>query len=384
MVKTIGIIGGGQLGRMMIPAIKQLGMRAAVLDPAPDCPCASMCDRLIVAGFNDEAGFFELAKISDVITYEFEHINTALLKKLQQAGHKIFPSVDSLSIIQDKFTQKQALRGAGIAVPDFEAVKGVDQLALRFTKTQRAFMLKSRRGGYDGYGNHVVRSIKDIAAAFQKFDKISDNMELMAEPIVQFEKEVSVIATRGQDGKTVVYPIAENVHKNSILDVTTVPASISEKTRLLVIETAKKVMECFDGVGTFCTELFVNETTGEVLVNEVAPRVHNSGHYTINACCVSQFENHIRAIAGLPAGKTDMHCEAAAMKNVLGEPGHDGAAEFTGVEEALALNGVSVHIYGKANTKPGRKMGHVNLIGTPQEIKANLAKINVKAVAEKT
>ena len=369
-LKTIGIVGGGQLGRMMIPYIKQLGLDVAVLDPAENAPCASICDYHIVADFNDPDGFAKLAQVSDVITYEFEHINADLLEAIEKQGKPVYPSVSSLRIIQDKYTQKKALRASNIAVGDFQAVHGLEDL-LSYTFP---FMLKSRTGGYDGKGNFLVKCKSDCKEAYNQLSG-GGKHALMIEDFVDFDKEVSVIATRGQDGECVVFPIAENVHRNSILDTTTVPAKISAQTMQKVMQVAKDVMECFQGVGTFCAELFVNETTGEVLVNEVAPRVHNSGHYTIEACRTSQFENHIRAICGLGLGSTEMLVECAVMRNIIGTIA--GKASYKGIEEALKLKDVNVHIYGKPDAAVGRKMGHFTVTGKSFEVKEKLKKVNI-------
>jgi len=377
-IKTIGMIGGGQLGRMMIPSIKALGLAVAVLDPAPDAPCHAISDHHIVKGFDDADGFLELARRCDVITYEFEHIDVNLLHMLEQAGHTIFPSVESLRVIQDKYTQKQALEKSGIPVPEFHAIKNLDELTAYWDAMQQPFMLKSRRGGYDGKGNFVVRDAGDIAAAFAQLNRGGAD-DLMVEPLINFTREVSVIATRGRDGGCVIYPIADNVHKNSILDTTTVPAALSDDISAAVVDTAQKVMECFQGIGTFCTELFVNDTTGEVYVNEVAPRVHNSGHWTIEACRTSQFENHIRAILGLPLGAADMVVKCAVMKNIIGGPGQNGPAAYSGIESACSHPGVSVHIYGKSAVKPGRKMGHYTITGnTHDEVAGILGQTNIQ------
>ncbi|MCL2370486.1 MAG: 5-(carboxyamino)imidazole ribonucleotide synthase [Firmicutes bacterium] len=382
-IKTIGIVGGGQLGKMMILDAKRLGFRIAVLDPAKDCPCHAISDEHIVKGFDDLDGYLELAKKSDVITYEFEHINVAHLEELVKRGHTIYPSVASLKVIQDKLWQKEALSKAGIAVPKFEAAKNIDDLYAYYDRTQKPFFLKSRRDGYDGKGNYMVRDRADIAKGYERLigkgAKQDTSDRLMIEELAHFEKEVSVIATRGQDGECVIYPIAENVHKNSILDTTVVPAAVSKKIVGKIMDIAKQVMECFGGVGTFCAELFVNEKRGEVMVNEVAPRVHNTGHYTIEAVRTSQFENHIRAIAGLGLGSTEMVVGASIMKNIIGGDGQDGVVAYTGIEQAYKISGVNVHIYGKNEVKEGRKMGHMTMTGkSVKDVWGKLDKVNVE------
>jgi 5-(carboxyamino)imidazole ribonucleotide synthase len=343
--KRIGIIGGGQLGKMMILEAKRLGLYVVTLDPSPDCPSRSISDELIVAGLNDEAAYRELAGKVDVITYEWELIGIDPLKKLDSEGHIIYPSVRSLEVIQDKFTQKQALLDAGIPVPNFKRVRSVDDVGVG--------MLKTTKGGYDGKGTALIRTEADIETAYNSLG--GGTKELMLEDFVDFAMEISVIACRAADGAKVIYPIAENNHRSSILDTTTVPASISADVARKALETAEKVMDVFEGVGTFCVEMFVTKD-GEVSVNEVAPRPHNSGHYTIEGCRVNQFENHIRAIIGLPLGDTSLRHTAVIMRNLLGKS--DGPAEVVGAEEAYAEPGVNLHVYGKSFSKTGRKMGH--------------------------
>jgi len=369
-IETIGIVGGGQLARMMITAIKKLGLKVAVLDPHADSPCHSLADHHITANYDDADGYKKLADVSDLITYDFEHIDVDLLSTLEAHGHRVLPSVKNLRIIQDKLTQKQALQKAGIPVADFSIMKTLKDIK------KYPFMLKSRRGGYDGKGNYLVKEETDLIPAMQTLQG-----DLMAESVVDFDKEVSVIAARSQAGEMVIYPIAENVHKNNILDITVVPANLSQELADKSIETAKRVMECFKGVGTFCVELFINEKTNTVLVNEVAPRVHNSGHYTIEACRTSQFENHIRAILGLGLGSTEMLVPYAGMKNFIGGVREKGIAVYTGIENVHKIPNASVHIYGKVRVTPGRKMGHVTVTGTTlEEVQQKLEQINIKVV----
>jgi len=339
--KRIGIVGGGQLGKMMILEAKRLGFYVAVLDPAHDCPASSVCDEVIVAKFTDESAYFRLAEKVDVITYEFEHINTAALEKIEKDGTPVYPSVRSLKTIQNKYLQKCKLRDSGIAVSrlskEYTADLGSPQ------------MFKAALGSYDGKGNWVIRSVHDVPG----------NVDGFFEEFVDFKLEISVIACRGIDGTVVTYPVAENIHKNSILDMTVVPARISFDTEMDAEELAKEVMKVFKGVGTFCVEMFVDKK-GKVSVNEVAPRPHNSGHYTIEGTFANQFENHIRAIAGLPLGCTEID-KSAVMVNLLGES--DGKAQLVGLEQAYKIDPLlHVHMYGKSESKIGRKMGHFTVV----------------------
>jgi len=369
-IGTVGIVGGGQLARMMIVAIKRLGLKVVVMDPHADSPCHTIADKQITAEFHSADAMNKFAEMCDVITYDFEHIDVDLLQMLEQHGHKVLPAVRNLRIIQDKYTQKQALAKAGIPIPKFDIMKTVKEVK------EYPFMLKSRRGGYDGKGNYLVKTEADLIPALQTIQG-----DLMMEEIIQFTKEVSVIATRSQSGECIIYPIAENIHRNNILDTTIAPAKLAKDLDKKVIDTAKKVMDCFKGIGTFCVEMFVNETNGDVLVNEVAPRVHNSGHYTIEACRTSQFENHIRAILGLTLGSPDMLVPFAGIKNIIGNRGEKGDVVYTGIESALRIPNVTVHIYGKTLVTPGRKMGHAAATGTTfEEVKEKLDQVKITAV----
>ena len=361
--KRIGIIGGGQLGQMMILEAKKYGFYITVLDPAKDCPCHSICDEHIVAGFDDKEAFNTLVANSDVITYEFEHIDASELKALEEKGHKIYPTANSLEIIQDKFTQKSVMLENSLDCPNFMKIDSLDDMAIAGEKYGYPFMLKARTGGYDGKGNEVVKSSNDIKNAYNSLG--NGSIQLMAEEMIDFKMEISILACRGLDGNIVVYPVGDNVHINSILHKTLVPANIPQEATNKAMELAKKVMEIFDGIGMFCVEMFVTNNN-DVLINEVAPRPHNSGHYTIEGCITSQFDNHIRAIVGLPLGSTEL-IMPTVMVNLLGEEGYSGEAYVEGVYDAMSIEGSTLHIYGKAQTKPKRKMGHITV--TAKELK---------------
>ena len=314
LYKKIGIIGGGQLGKMMILEAKRLGLYVITLDPTFNCPSHSISDEHIVADFHDKNALKELSQKANVITYEFEHINAIALAELELEGAIIYPSVNSLKIIQNKFTQKQKLKENNINVPNFFLVKSKKEIFEYGEKFGYPIMLKSCTDGYDGKGNFLITSKELIETGFNLLYK---NNLIMIEEYIPFIKEISVIATRGVNGEKVVYPVAHNIHKNSILDTTIVPANLDTITEQNAKKIANNVMDVFDGVGTFCIEMFVKEN-GNIFVNEVAPRPHNSGHYTIEACRVNQFENHIRAIIGLPLGDTSL-LQHAVMVNLLGQ-----------------------------------------------------------------
>ena len=360
--KKIGIIGGGQLGKMMILEAKRLGFYIVILDPARKCPSHSISDEHIVAAFDDEEAIRELAKKVDVITYEFEHINAAALEKLEREGHVVYPSVTSLKVIQDKYAQKKLLEEKQIPVPTFEKVCTIEDIYHIGNTFSYPMMLKTTKGGYDGKGNFLIRTQDEVERAYVELG--NGTQELMVESFIPFQKEISIIACRTIDGQRQIYPVAENIHKDSILDTTIVPARISEESMQTAQEIADHVMKIFDGVGTFCIEMFVVDD--EIYVNEVAPRPHNSGHYTIEGTRCNQFENHIRAITGLAPGNVDF-ISPVVMKNLLGEE-KGGVATVLGVEEAYAQDAnLKVHIYGKEESKVARKMGHLTVVGEEVE-----------------
>lgn len=361
--KKIGIIGGGQLGKMMILDAKRLGFYVITLDPTKLCPSHSISDEHIIAAFDDALAIRQLAEKVDVITYEFEHIDVRILKKLSNEGYTIYPTPDSLEIIQDKSTQKLALLESGIQTPEFRKVNTQDDLYKAGEIFGYPMMLKACTGGYDGKGNAVIRHTDEVEEAYELLG--AGKQSLMIERFIPFIKEISVLACRGELGEVVIYPVAENIHINSILDETIVPANISKGCTKKAMELAKSVMTIFHGVGMFCIEMFVTDKE-ELYINEVAPRPHNSGHYTIEGCLTSQFENHIRAITGLPLGEVALR-SPVAMKNLLGEPGETGKACVLGLEEAYQSPNVKVHIYGKLEVAAYRKMGHIVAIGSSIE-----------------
>jgi len=353
----IGIVGGGQLGKMMILQAKRLGFYVVVLDPIADCPASSICDELIVAPLDQEAGYLELAGKVDVITYEWENISAEILDKLADDGKVVYPSVKSLKIIQNKFIQNSVLRDNNIAVPRFEKIASVQDIIELGKDFGFPMILKTTMGGYDGKGTALIKTESDTEAAFSQLG--GGKVELFVEEFVDFALEVSVIACRAIDGECAIYPVVENIHTNSILDISIVPARIDEATTKKAIDTAFKVMDVFEGVGTFGIELFVYKN-GDIGVNEIAPRPHNSGHYTIEGCFTDQFENHIRAITTLPLGKVEL-IKPTVMVNLLGES--DGAAKITGLYDAYRkYPNVKIHFYGKPTSKTGRKMGHYTVV----------------------
>lgn len=367
--KKIGIIGGGQLGKMMILEASKMGIYTAILDPSEECPASNIANEKITARFDDKAALRELAKRVDVLTYEFEHISKDALKDLEEEGFVIYPSVKTLEIIQNKFHQKTKLRQKGIPVGDFLKINSPTDIREAVEEFGYPLMLKSSLGGYDGKGNSLITCEEDIEKSFSELN--GKNYPLYVEKFVPFQKEISVLICRGINGEMKTYPVAENIHKNSILFETSVPADMSPKNEAEAMVIAEKVCEVFEGVGMFCVEMFLTDK-GEILVNEVAPRPHNSGHYTIEGCITSQFENHIRAVLGLPLGETDL-LKPTVMRNILGEMNHEGKPVVVGACEALSIQGVSLHIYGKKITKPERKMGHLTAVADSLQLAKNNA-----------
>ena len=358
----IGIISGGQLGKMMILDAKRLDTYFVILDPTPKCPADSIADEHIVADFDDVRAFHELADKVDVITYEFEHINAQALRELEAERHKVYPSSETLLHIQNKYNQKMWLRQNDLPVPDFKKVETPEDIREAGKIFGYPMMLKTCTGGYDGKGNAPVDTEADVERAFEALG--SGKLPLMVEAFCPFEKEVSILVCRSVNGDVKVFPVAENVHKDSILDETTVPANISETSTEKAMDIARRAVHAFNAYGMLCIELFVT-ADGEVLVNELAPRPHNSGHYTIEGCVTSQYENHIRGILGLPLGSAEL-IRPTVMKNIIGQYSVD-KAEVKGLEEAYAIGEVKVHIYGKEKVSKGRKMGHITVTDTTVE-----------------
>ena len=351
-IKKVGVIGGGQLGKMLAQKAKQMGFYIISLDPNPECPASSVSDELIVGDFYDPEKLRELAEKSDVITYEIEHINVEVLKELHEAGHEIYPSPYCLEVIQDKLKQKELFRRAGLPVPRFKRVLSFDPSF--FEDFGFPCVQKASKGGYDGRGVVVLRDRSDLAKVLK--------VDSFVEELVNIKKELAVMVARGRKGEVVSYPVVEMIFEPSanILDLLIAPARIDERIANRAKEIAIRVVEVLDGVGVFGVELFLTED-GEIFINEVAPRPHNSGHYTIEACLTSQFEQHLRAICGFPLGST-RQILPAVMVNLLGEGDRRGKPLIEGLAEALAIEGVSFHFYGKKVTIPFRKMGHVTII----------------------
>jgi phosphoribosylaminoimidazole carboxylase PurK protein len=358
--KTIGIIGGGQLGRMLTLAAKPLGFRVIVVDPNENSPAAQVGAEEITANLFDPAALKQLAEQSDFLTIEIEHLDIDVLDQIAKLGKPVNPAPATIRIIQDKFKQKEFLAAANIPVAPFAEITDYDQATNLLKDWGGKMLVKTRFGAYDGRGNMVVTSNKELKIALDHFN----DSKLYAEKFVPFRKELAVMIARSMDSNVVLYPVVETIHQRNICLEVLVPAPISKLERSKAEKVALQVAQLMEGAGMFGVEMFLT-IDGEVLINEIAPRVHNSGHYTQDASRTSQFEQHIRAISGLPLGSTDMTVPAAAMVNILGE--HNRPTTLDGLEKSLAIPHVSVHLYGKSPTKIDRKMGHINATGDTVE-----------------
>ena len=352
MKKRLGIIGGGQLGMMITEAAQNLSdeiSEITVLDPTENCPAAQAGAKQIVGDFKDELAILKLAEQSDIITYEIESGNTDVLSKLKA---EIEPSPSTLGIIQDKFSQKTFLSENELPVSQFYEITSLDDLHEKINELGLPVLLKARRDAYDGRGNFKIASENEIEKAYQHFDGKS----LMVEKFVVFKMEVSVIAIRNTKGKIATYPLVENIHEDNILKMTIAPARVSDDVISDAGEIAKKTMEVLKGAGVFGIEMFIDQND-KILINEIAPRVHNSGHHTLQSCKTSQFEQHLRAILGLELGSTDL-VHKTVMCNILGPDGFEGKYKPVQLEK----DGAYLKMYGKDVSKPQRKLGHFNVV----------------------
>ncbi|WP_027410386.1 5-(carboxyamino)imidazole ribonucleotide synthase [Anoxybacteroides tepidamans] len=353
--QTIGIIGGGQLGRMMAISAKEMGFRVAVLDPVPDSPCGQVADIEITGEYSDLEAIQKLASVSDVITYEFENIDAIALDWLVE--HSYVPQGSKLlSITQDRGTEKQAITAAGLPVAPYIEVESSEELFKAVDTIGFPCVLKTCRGGYDGKGQFVIRSQKDVQSALS----LLQSGRCVLEGWVSFDKEISVIVVRNGWGDTRVFPVAENIHVDNILHKTIVPARISSDVAQKAVQYAKTLAEHFELVGTLAVEMFLTKD-GDIYINELAPRPHNSGHYTINACATSQFQQHIRAVCNWPLGSTEL-LKPAVMVNILGE--HTQPI----VEAIPNMSNMHLHLYGKKEAKKKRKMGHVTVLAETVDV----------------
>ena len=347
---AIGILGGGQLGRMLSVAASRLGLRCHIFEPGAAPPAGQVAERLTTAGYDDAEALARFAASVDVITYEFENIPTGALDILEGL-RPVRPGREALRVSQDRLTEKAFLCDLGLATAPFAAIDDLEDLEAAMARIGAPAILKTRRFGYDGKGQVRLDRPEDAAAALAAME----GAPALLEGFVDFSHEVSVIAARGLTGEVACFDPGENLHRDGILRRTTVPARLSAAQRSDAILLAANILNALGYVGVLGVELFV--TAQGLVVNEIAPRVHNSGHWTQNGCTVDQFEQHIRAIAGWPLGNGQRHSNVT-MENLIGE-------DMARVPELAREPGTALHLYGKAETKPGRKMGHVNRVTGP-------------------
>ena len=345
---TIGILGGGQLGRMLSVAAARLGLRTHIFEPGA-APAADVAHTLTTASYDDHAALKAFAQSVDVVTYEFENIPTEALDTLE-ALRPVRPGREALRISQDRLTEKDFLNKLGLTTAPYFDIPNADALVQAMAQLDTPAILKTRRFGYDGKGQMRLSPGDDTVAAYAAMQ----NAPVILEGFVDFQREVSVIAARGLNGSVAGYDPGENVHEGGILRTTTVPAQLSASLRSDAVLMAAQVLNALDYVGVMGLELFV--TAQGLTVNEIAPRVHNSGHWTQNGCSVDQFEQHIRAIAGWPLGDGKRHSDVT-MENLIGD-------DLDRLVDLSKTSGTAIHLYGKSEVKPGRKMGHINQIKT--------------------
>jgi 5-(carboxyamino)imidazole ribonucleotide synthase len=346
---TIGILGGGQLGRMLALAAARLGFDVVVLEREADSPAGRCAAKLIVADYRDEAALAELAGLTGLVTYEFENVPSASVDWLVSRGVEVAPGARALAVAQDRFEEKSFLNAHGAPTVAFAPANTPEEAVAAVASLGAPALMKTRREGYDGKGQRWVEHAPDAAAAFAELG----GAPVIVEAAADFVRELSIIAARGRDGETAIYPLAENHHEHGILRRSVAPARVSQATAEQAERIAARVLSGLDYVGVIGIELF-EMADGRLLVNEFAPRVHNTGHWTQDGCEVDQFEQHIRAVAGWPLGPTRVIAQVE-MLNLLGEEA-DAWAKYAAEPETR------IHLYGKRGARPGRKMGHLNRV----------------------
>jgi 5-(carboxyamino)imidazole ribonucleotide synthase len=358
----VGILGGGQLARMTVAAAIGLGIDVAIFEREADSPAGRLTDNQTVGPWEDAALRARFAAGCDVITLESEFVDPALLADIAAAGTPVRPGAAILELVGDKLCQKETFAAAGLPLPPFRAVASQDEALRAAADWGWPIVLKARRLSYDGYGNATVRGPEGLATAWERLG--APGRALYAEAWVPFRRELAVMVARSVGGAIVTYPVVETVQaaEAQICRIVRAPAPVAAFVAAGATAIARRAVEAVGGIGVVGVELF-ERADGALLLNEIAPRPHNSGHYTIEGCVTSQFENHLRAILDLPLGATDLVAPAAAMVNILG--GRDAPVDTTprGLPEALAVPGAHVHLYGKRRSRPGRKMGHVTALG---------------------
>lgn len=349
---TLGVLGGGQLGRMFSQSASKMGYKVCVLDPAEDSPAAEVSAYHVAAAFDDETGLSSLAEVCDAITTEFENVPADSLRFLQKSV-PVFPPPKAVEIAQNRNREKSFFKEHDLPVNQCAAITEVSQIESAFDSMSGKAVLKTARFGYDGKGQCICESAAEVIAGFESFGSV----ECVLEDFVPFDCEVSVVLARDVHGNIEAFPVVENQHKNGILDICIVPARVPEKVQNQAVEAATSLAIAMDYVGVLAVEMFV--CNGAVSLNEIAPRPHNSGHYTMDACNYSQFDQQVRTLAGLPVAKVTQH-QPAVMYNLLGDLILTEGFQWQTLQQ---LDNSHVHVYGKSEVRAGRKMGHVNLLG---------------------
>ena len=369
---TIGMLGGGQLGRMFTMAARSMGYEVIVLDPDPDSPAGKLATDHVCANYSDQTALDYLAKTCNVVTTEFENVPASTLEALASSC-PVRPGAKAVRITQDRIHEKTFLRDNSFPTATFAIIKKESDLANSFQSVQTPAILKVSRFGYDGKGQYAIESEEDLSAAW----KALQGNESVLEQRVPLDREVSVVLARGTDGQTITYPVAENIHKGGILDVSMVPARIDDSLANQIVSMATEIATTLDYVGVMAVEFFISN--GKILVNEIAPRPHNSGHYTLDATVTSQFEQQVRSVCGLPLGDTRL-LSPVVMVNLLGDLWHDGKPPAW--DTLLSHSNAKLHLYGKREARPGRKMGHYNVLASKLENALKLA-TDIKQQLEK-
>jgi 5-(carboxyamino)imidazole ribonucleotide synthase len=356
--KRIGIIGGGQLAKMTALSALEFGCDIHILERKPEGPAMNLAGKTFIGDWDNSDDLMKLAEHADVITLENEFVDANSLAELEKAGYTLFPTAKSIGLVQDKYIQKQTLQEAGLPLSPFRTIESREEIIEVAKELKWPLVIKARRNGYDGKGNATVNNESEIDAAWDKLD--GDKQTLYAEAFCPFVSELAIIITTSRNGEIATYPLVESVQRDHICHIVRAPAPVSYSITENAIDIAQRAVTAIGAIGSFGVEMFLTKDE-QVVINELAPRVHNSGHYTIEACECSQFENHVRAVLGWPLGSTKMIKPAAVMVNLLGQDHASGQPD--GFNEALSMPGVHVHIYGKELSMPGRKMGHVTALG---------------------
>lgn len=362
MPVTLGILGGGQLAKMLASAAYRLGLNVAVIENHSDSPAGDMTKADYYRGWDNSEDLARFIEKSDIITLENEFISPDILEYIEKY-RTVYPSSKTMRLVQDKLIQKETFQNAGLPLPKYQNIETLEQ-AHNFGDTYGfPFVIKARKYGYDGYGNATVFNKESVTEAWNRFNSSGTIRPLMAESFVDFTKELAVIVARNKSGQKEVYPCVETIQYRHICHEVIAPAEVDENIKKEARQIALKSVEAIDGIGVFGVEMFLC-ANGEVLLNEIAPRPHNSGHYTIEACQTSQFENSIRAVCDLPLGSSNMIVPAACMVNLLGQKDCDGTP--ADVRELLGHANIWLHLYNKKKSRVGRKMGHINAVGNTQ------------------